>query len=517
MSLARSTAVIGGFTGLSRILGFAREMLLVAALGAGPISDAFFVALRLPNLFRRWLGEGALNAAFVPLYTKAQETDRKDAERFASETVSFLVLVLAVLTLSLTLAMPWVLKALAPGYADDAQWMARAVPMAQITMPYIAFMSLMALYGGVLSAHKRFAAFAFAPSVLNVVLIAVLVWRGQGDPWGTAMALAWGVLIAGVLQAGVVWLGLKKQGVRIQLRLPKLTPGVKRVLVLGVPGAIAAGVTQFNIVISQILARFQEGAVTWLAIADRVYQLPLGVVGIAMGVALLPTLSRAVGANDPAAGQAALDRALEIAAFLTLPAAAALAAASPFWVQALFERGAFDAEDTANTAKALLAFAVGLPAFIAVKVLSPAYFAREDTATPMRIAAVAVGVNVVLGVALFVSVGFVGLAVATSVAGYVNAGLLAGGLVRRRVWTLKAGVMGRLARLVLASAVCAGAVWWLAPRLRPLLDEGLAVDLAAAFALTVVGFGVYALAAVASGGVRLADMRAALRRSRPAS
>ncbi len=523
MSLLRSTAVIGGLTGVSRVLGFVREAMIAAVLGAGPVADAFYTALRFPNLFRRLLAEGAFNSAFVPLYARRLEAERLDpeaggeapgaAQAFASETLSALACLLLILVVAAQLAMPWIMVGFAPGYAGDPGWMAKAVLMTQITMPYIAFMSLMAMFGGVLNAHGRFALFALAPTILNVVLIAIL-WRVRGaEAWDAAVAMSIGVAVSGVLQCALVYWGLARQGIRLRLRPPRLTPGVRRLAVLGFPGAISAGVTQINIVVSQIIATLQEGAVSWLSYADRLYQLPLGMIGIAMGVALLPALSRRVRADDLDGARASLNRAAEIAAFLTAPAAVALMVAPEFFVRGMFEEGAFDAADTVATASALQAFAVGLPAFIAIKVFAPGFYAREDTATPMRYAIVAVVINVVLGVALFFQIGFVGLAIATTVAAWVNAGLLISRLLKDGLFRPDARLISRLARISMAAAACAALVAYGAQQLNPLYGVSIVRDLS-----VCIGFGLacglaYVIAAFALGGARISDIRSAMRRS----
>jgi len=522
MNLFRSTFVIGALTGLSRVLGFVREVLIASVLGAGPISDAFFAAFRLPNLFRRLLAEGAFNAAFVPLYSRRLEggdehgpegeTPPQSAERFASETFSVLVVVLIVLVLVAQATMPWLMRGLMPGRIGDADWIARASVLGLFTMPYILFMSLSAMFGGVLNAHGRFAAFAFAPVLLNIILVALLLSPiGQG--WEAATWLAGGVAVAGVAQCAVVYAGMRRQGVNVKFLRPRLTPGVKRVAALGVPGAISAGVVQINIVISQQIASLQVGAVSWLSYADRLYQLPLGMIGIAMGVALLPALSRHLRANDEQSARDSLNRAMEISAFFTLPAAFALAAASHFWVRGLFEHGRFGPEDTAMTGAVLAAFAVGLPGFICIKIFAPGFFAREDTKTPMRYAGVSVVINIVLGVALFFAVGVVGLAIATSVAGWVNAMLLARALTRDGLFRPDARLLARLPRIALASALTGVLAWFLAREGSALLGANFVTDLAVILGAGGIGLVFYVAVSAALGAIRPSDLKAAMRRS----
>ena len=521
-SLVRATAIIGGLTGVSRVLGFAREILIAAVLGAGPVSDAFFVAFRLPNLFRRILAEGAFNSAFVPLYARrleggeeggpAGETPREAAERFASETFSALVAVLAIVVLVCQMGMPFLVMGLAPGYVDQPDWISGTTILGLITMPYILFMSLSAMFGGVLNAHQRFVAFAAAPVLLNVILIALLL-APIGAPWEAARWLAWGVAVAGVAQCGVVYWGLRNQGIRLRLLRPRTTPGVKRVVALGVPGALAAGATQINIVVSQQIASAKEGAVSWLSFADRLYQLPLGMIGIAMGVALLPTLSRRLRAGDEAGARMSLNRALEIASFFTVPAAVALALAAPFWVHSIFQHGRFTAEDTANTVPMLIAFAVGTPAFVAVKVFAPGFFAREDTKTPMRFALAAVAINMALGVALFFAIGVTGVAIATSAAGWANAALLARALARDGLFQPDVRFLSRFPRICIAAAIMGAGLWPATQYLREFLGVSLVFDLVLCAIGAAVGLVLYLVAALLLGVTGPRELRAMIKRS----
>ncbi len=512
MNLFRSTVVIGGFTLGSRVLGFLRDQLQAAFLGAGPVADAFFVAFRFPNLFRRIFGEGAFNAAFVPLYARRLEGEGGgDADLFASNTLSFLVTSLAVLVIASQIAMPWLIYVLAPGYADDPAWRAQAVLLVQITMPYLLFMSLMALLSGVLNARDRFAAAAGAPILLNVVLVAVLLAK-PADVDRLALNLAVGVAVSGALQAGVVYWGCRRAGVRLTLRPPKLTPGVKRLIALGVPGAISASVVQVNLVISQMIASLQEGAMSMLYYADRLYQLPLGLVGIAMGVVLLPELSKRLRAGDEDGAHEAMNRAIEIAALFTLPSAVALGVGAHVWIELLFERGAFTATNTALTSQALVGFAVGLPAFVAVKVFAPGFFARENTKTPMRYAIVSAVANVAIGGGLFWLMGFVGLAWGTAAAAWLNTGLLANALRREGLLKLDARTVSRLPRLALASVVMGVAIGVAGPVVAARLDGGYFEDLLGVAVLAALGAVIYLAACLVLGGARPSDFRTALAR-----
>ncbi len=513
MKLVQNSAVIGGMTLISRLLGFVREMLMAMVLGSGPMASAFVVAFRFPNLFRRWFAEGAFNAAFVPLYAgKLESRGREEADSFAREALSALFFALLALMLASEVAMPWIMRILAPGFLQDPALFGKTVLFAQITTPYILFMSLTALLGGILNAHLRFAAAAAAPIILNVMLVSVLL-SAPSDPGEAALRLSIGVSLSGVLQVLAVYLGCRRLGIRLRLARPRLTPGVRRLLALGVPGAIAAGVVQINLVVGQVFASFQDGAVAWLYYADRLYQLPLGVVGIAMGVALLPGLTRLVRAGDGGGAARSLNEALVLSAALTLPAAVALAVLPVYFIEGLFMRGAFTHADALATGHALLAYAFGLPAFILIKVFAPGYFAREDTKTPMRLAALSMLVNVTLGAVLFFSIGYVGLAMATSIAAWVNAIALALGLRRLGWFAPDRALASRLARLLLAALAMGAVIAALAAPVRKMMRALPVHNFSSAVLMALIGLLVFALAAFATRAVRWREISMLARRS----
>ena len=434
MKLYRAFATVGGLTMASRILGFVRDILIAAALGTGIVADAFFVAFRFPNLFRRLFGEGAFNAAFVPLFAKKLEGDGQPAAvAFAEEAMAGLLFVLLVVTAVAELAMPWIMLVLAPGFVGDPDKYDLAVTLTQIAFPYLTCMCLVALLSGVLNSLRRFTAAAAAPILLNVVLIAAItyaIWSGYARSPAAGWVLAIGVAIAGVVQLAALWIAVRRAGLHLRLGRPRWTPDMQRLVQLGVPGLLAGGITQINIVVGTIIASLQAGAVSYLYYADRLYQLPLGIVGVAIGVVLLPDLARKLRAGDKIAAMDSQNRSLEFALLLTLPAAVALTVAAEPIISVLFERGAFGPTDTPKTAAALAAFSIGLPAFVMIKVFQPGFFAREDTKTPMRYAGINMVVNVVGSLALFFLfqhwgiLPFLGIALATSVAAWINAAML---------------------------------------------------------------------------------------------
>ena len=522
MSLIRNFATVSTATMSSRVLGFVRDMAMAYAVGAGLVADAFVVAWRLPNLFRRLFAEGAFNSAFVPLFAK--EIDGEDlgpARRFAEEALSALTAVLVVITILAELAMPGVMLVLAPGFAGDAEKFDLAVLLGRIAFPYLLLISLTALAGGALNSLGRYAAAAFAPALLNAVLIAALAyiwWAGFVGTKTAGVILTWGTVIGGLFQLLMLVVAMWRAGLRLRLRLPRLTPGVKRLVTLGLPGVVAGGVTQFNIVIGTMIATLQASAVAYLYYADRLYQLPLGVIGVAIATVLLPELSRRLKAGDPGAVAHTQNRSLEFAVLLTLPAAVALAISPVPIVRVLFERGEFDAESTRQTAAALAAFAAGLPGFVLIKVFSPGYFAREDTRTPMFYAAVGVAVNVIGSLALFWPFGHVGIAAATSISGAVNAALLGWTLRRRGHFVTDRRLIERLTRIALASACMGLALFALQHALGPYFQPraGMAAQFAALGLLVGGGLVAFGLAAILTGAIRRDEIASLLHRRRPA-
>ena len=520
MRLLRSSAVVGGFTLLSRFFGVTRDILLAARLGAGPLTDAFFTALQFPNLFRRIFAEGAFNSAFIPLYARRLEGEgSEEANRFASEVLSVLTVSVLALVVLAQIIMPWLMYPLGPGFISDPDLFAYAVLMTQITMPYLLCMSMAAMISGALNSHGRFATAAAAPILLNVVLITVLLFA-PGERRDLALWLSIGVTVSGVLQASWLYVTARRAGIRLTFRAPRLTAGVKRLIVLGVPGAAAAGVTHVNQLVSGSIATLQEGARSWIYYAERLYQLPLGVIGIAMGVALLPALSKRLRAGDDAGAMGGQNRAIEISMALTLPAAAALLVIPDAVVAGLFQRGAFDGSDTDRTALALALYAAGLPAFVLIKVFAPGFFAREDTLTPMKFAAASMLVNLVVGVVLFFGpMGYAGLALGTSLAGWLNALLLGGTLVRRGQFTPDPRLKHRLSRILIACLVMMAALWLIVRYGEAPATSVLTAQLGAALTalvwmagLVMSGLGVFVVSTLLLGGLKPQELLGALKR-----
>ncbi len=518
MSLVRNTAVQASLTLVSRVLGFARDILLAARIGAGPIGDAFFAALMFPNLFRRFFAEGAFAQAFVPSYARTLEAEGAEAaQAIAQDALRVLFAATAALVIAAQVAMPWIMVAFNGAYLDRPDIYNLSVMLTQITMPYLACMALAALYAGVLNTGGRFALSAGAPTLLNACLIVAALLGETARQ--TAIYAAIGITVAGALQAMLLAWGVRRQKVRLSLLgWPRITPNVKRVIGLAIPGAVAASGMQINILISQVLAGFEVGARSWLQYADRLYQLPLGLVGVAVGVAILPRLSRSVRSGHPAESRQTMDDGIGLAMAFTLPAAVALAVIPVMLLDALFARGAFTAGDARQAGAALVHFAWGVPAFVLIKVLSPAFFAQEDTRTPMRFALIGVAINTALGAGLFFWLksqglaGFPGLAIATSAAAWINVALMLVTLHRRGWYTPGARLVTRLIRCGVAS-LALGAVLLVARLDAGGIREYLPGDgLLETLLVVAGGVVVYALAALLSGAIGLRELKALARR-----
>jgi len=524
MKLYRAFATVGGLTMVSRALGFARDILIAATLGSGAVADAFFVAFRFPNLFRRLFGEGAFNSAFVPLFAKKLESEGKPAARaFAEEALAGLLFVILAVTIIAEIAMPFLMLGLAPGFSATPDKFDLAVLLTRITMPYIVCMSLVALLSGVLNSLGKFVESSAVSIVLNLTMMAatfVALAMGLRNEPLAGVIQAWGVFVAGLLQLWLLVDGARRNGLALRLRWPRLTEDMRRLIRLGVPGVIAGGVTQINIVIGTVIASLQPGAVSHLYYADRVYELPLAIVGIAIGVVLLPDVSRQLRAGNHSAVMDSQNRSLEFAMLLTVPAAVALAVVPTEIVIGLFERGAFTSADTPATAYALAIFALGLPSFVLIKVFQPAYFAREDTATPMRYAVVGLTANTLGSIALFFLfrrlglMPHLGIAVASTLGGWLNAVLLYRTLAGRGEFVADARLRRILPRILLASLVMGAALWFAALALAPYFatPTGLLARTGALAALVGAGLLVYAVSALVLGAVDLGQLRRLLRR-----
>jgi putative peptidoglycan lipid II flippase len=490
---------VGGLTLLSRLTGFARDIVLAAVLGAGPIADAFFVALRLPNHFRAIFAEGAFNAAFVPAYARIRQQEGSEGSRLFGDRVFTLLFASQVILLVCALAFtPLLIGLLAPGFGKDPGRFALAVELTRITFPYLLLVSLVTLYGGILNALSRFAAAAAAPILLNLSMVLTLLLAAFFPTPG--YAAAWGVLLAGVLELLLVGGDALRNGVLAVFRWPQWDADVKRFFKALLPATIGSAGLQIALFADTIIASFlSAGALSALYYADRLNQLPIGVIGIAAGTVLLPEMAKRIAAGDEAGARHVQARAIEFTLLLSIPCIVAFLLVPDLIMRALFMRGAFTATDAMAAGHTLAAYAAGLMPFVLVRSVTATFLARGDTATPVKASLIAVAVNVAFKVALMAPLAQVGLALATSIGAWLNLGLVAWFAARQGHLAIDARLGGRLIRLAVAGAALALVLWLAQRALAPLWPPGAPLrDVGVLAALTVSGAIVYggALAAL---------------------
>jgi putative peptidoglycan lipid II flippase len=453
MNFARSLFTVSGLTVVSRVTGFIRDTLIAMFLGAGIEADAFFVAQRLPNLFRSLFAEGAFSAAFVPLYAaEVEKKGLKAAQRFSGDALALLVSVLVPLSALIMIFMPYAALVIAPGYQDEPEKFALTVSFSRIAFPYLLLISITALQSGVLNARHRFGPPAAAPIALNLVMIAGL-FIAHFFHLQVGTSLSWAFVASGVVQA--VWLAISCWRVRLSIPLirPHLSEASKRLFKLIGPGAVGAGAMQINILLSTMLASLlPTGAVSYLFYADRLNQLPLGIVGIATATTLLPLLARHEAKMDKKTVVHYTSRAIEFSLLIGLPAFIGLCVAARPIIQTLFEHGHFSHEATENTARALMAYSLGVPAFLLVKVFSARFLARHDVKTPVQSAVISVGINILCVLLLFAPLQHVGIALATAIATWANAIIHYYHLHKRGEKIADDKLKQRLPRLLLSAA-----------------------------------------------------------------
>ena len=618
MSLLRSMATVSGFTALSRILGFIRDILMGYFLGSSHAADAFFAAFKFPNIFRRIFGEGAFNSAFVPLFSRELTSKgRKEAMHFASQTFSILAIVLLIITIIAIPLMSWITMVHAPGFSavktfrgdsnnnevsfdikikgskaiyfvienggnaeiknitlvknnndtenllDQSDWLSEkgklikkyalskdknftrikgnaliknskegnthlsiyrnhpdtfnlTVTLSKITFIYLLCMALVAHMSGVLNTIKIFGMPAAAPVLLNMTflagfLISSIFWGLKGDPVKYAHVAAWCVFVAGFLQLGALYLTCFRKGLHIKLCKPKISPQIKRLFILMGPGVLAAGIQQINLLVGSIIASFREGAISYLYYSERVYQLPLGVIGIGLGVILLPEVTKRLRNGDQIGAITSMNRGIELAMLLTIPASIALIVIPYPIISTLFQHGAFTAEDANLTALSLAGFAIGIPGYVLVRVLQPGYFARENTKTPMLIAGVTVIVNIVFSIILFDALGHIGIAIATSIAAWVNVALLLFGL--RNFWKPDARLKSRMPKIFIASIVMGSLLWILHQTIKEMFNHDFWLRLGGVSMLVIFGITIYFFIAFKLKASSLKELKADFKKS----
>ena len=527
MSLIKNVGTIGGLTAISRVFGFARDMLLARVLGAGLAADAFQLAFTLPNTFRRLFAEGAFSVAFVPMYSRALHAPAAEsggeaaAEKFAGDVLSVFLWVLFGFSALAMVFMPGIVWLLAHEYAKVAGKFELAVLLSRVTFPYLFFISLVAMLSGLLNARSRFGPGAVVPVLLNLFLIGAILLgsrlRGaSGDDTIVAWALAIGVSLSGVAQFLYLLWATRRAGVKLKLTTPRLTPEVKKLGLLILPATFGAGIYQISQLVDTFFATsLPQGSLSLLKLADRLNQMPLGIVGIALGTAILPMLSRHIHQGDAREAQRLQSNAFEIATLLTLPAAAALAVCSSALCTAFFVGGKFTAANGVIMAQIVVALVAGLPAYVIVKILNPGFFARSDTRTPVWIALASLIFNVFLNVAVVRQFGIVGLAAATASSASLNCLLLYIVLHRRGWFRFTGALAAKIARQLLATATMSAALYWLVPQFTARYS-GSVLDRVWSISLIVgVGMAVFFGAAVLFGALDKA-LLAQLRRQRPA-
>lgn len=523
MSLVKNSITVGGLTLVSRVLGLVRDMLMARFVGAGMASDAFLIAWRLPNLFRALFAEGAFAAVFVPMFNRRMaEVDAERpgegleaARQFAGQILSVLFPFLVIFTIIMMLAAGPIVYAMTGGFPDGGpEKFALARHLTIITFPYLGLISLVSLLGGILNSINRFWVNAAAPILLNICMILALLFFRGDSPAETAMTQAVAVTVSGLMQ--LLWLihACHRAHVSLTLSLPRLSPDVKTMLMLIAPAAIGQGAIQFNLLVSTSLAaRFlQEGSVSWLYYADRLNQLPLGLIGIAIGTAILPTLSRQIGGGNAKAAHDTQNRALELALLFALPATVALIVAAGPIVHGVFEHGAFTSADTLGTAAVLAAFSAGVPAYVLIKVLTPGFYARSDTKTPLRLALIAMLVNLVGNLVLIWPLQHIGVGVATAISAWVNVGLIWYVLRKRGHIEPDARLRQKAWRLLAAALAMGVALWFGGQFADRLMGDGLWRRILVLSLLCGGGGAIYGLAVFASGAYRIAELKTLLRR-----
>ncbi len=504
---------------VSRVLGFAREMVMARILGANMFADAFLVAFRLPNTFRRFFGEGAFSAGFVPLFSQRYHSDGglEEARKFSEEVLAVFLPALLAFTIIGQVAMPAMVWLLASGYAGDPVKFELTNWLSRLTFPYLMLISLVSLYSGVLNSMHKFAAAAFAPALLNFAMLLALLLVPTGGA-ASAQALAIAVVIGGVIQLALVWWAARSAGISLRLRRPRMTPGVRQFFRVVIPATFAAGVYQVSILIdTQFVSYLTEGSMAHLNYADRLNQLPLGIIGTALGTAILPSISKFVDQGEPEEAQKIQNQALELGMLLTLPAAIAFAAAGVPLVTALFRGGQFTPEDAIVTGNTLAIIALGLPAYVLVKVLTPGFFAREDTKTPLRIAMWVLAANVALNFALVPSLGLYGLALALALTAWLNCAMLYVTLRKRGHFQISGHVASRVLRQLIAAAAMGATLYAVNLVLGPMFNGATLERMIALGTLIGAGGIVYFGLGWMIGAINRDDVIILLKRKKPAA
>ena len=511
MRLVRAIATVGGFTGVSRIFGLVRESLMSHIIGASPLTDAFLVAFKFPNFFRRFFAEGAFNASFVPQFSGQLASEGLESAKLLAERVmAVLGITLFFFVIVIVIATPWLMGVIAPGFSQTPERLEMAITFTRITFPYIFFISIAALLSGVLNSLDRFAAAAAAPIILNIIMIGAMLIFSYAA-LATGKALSWGVFLAGVLQLAWLYWACWRTGFRLKIRRPRLTPEVRKVIRLMIPGAIGAGVMNINLLLDMVFASLlASGSISYLHYADRLNQLPLSLFGIAMGTALLPSLSRQIRLGEENKARATQGLAVELSLQLTIPAALGFILLSYPIIDLLY---GLKGDEVTATAGALAAFATGIPAYVLSKVFVTGFFARQDTKTPVKIAVISILCNLCLNIILMGPFAHVGLALATSIAAWINAGLQLLILHKRGWFFLTRQVQVTALKVFASAAVMGGGIVFARDLWLETMPETLLLQIVSVFGIIFCGMIIFAGMGQLTGAFNLTQIRQALRRN----
>tara|TARA_E500000075_G_C6993493_1_gene324956 strand:- start:923 stop:2458 length:1536 start_codon:yes stop_codon:yes gene_type:complete len=452
MKIIKPLIKTSGMTLVSRVLGFFRDILIAASLGAGGIADVFFVAMRFPNIFRRVLAEGTLNISFIPLFSKKITND--DKKIFFKEIFNFIFWILIIIVCIFELFMPFFVYFLAPGFIDDKEKFDLIIQLARISFPYLFFISLVSLLCGVLTSNGKFTLAASMPIFLNlsmIITLLILINLNVPNSKQSVFYLTLSFSLSGLIQLLLCLYGCYKNGYIPSIRIPNISKNIKNFLHLCFPAIVAGGVIQINILIGTIIASFQDSAVSYLYYADRIYQLPLALIGISIGVVLLPQLSIAIKSETKNNILTLQDKSISLALLLAIPASFGLMFLSYDIISVLFERGFFTSEHSLATSRALMIFAAGLPAFISIKIFQTLFFARENTKKPLEYAIYSMILNALISIILFRNIGYMGIAIGTSISAWINLALLINESIKQKIYFVKKSALIQLLKIVVAS------------------------------------------------------------------
>ena len=453
MNIIKPLFRVSGMTLISRLLGFIRDILIAATFGAGSIADAFFIALKFPNIFRRIMAEGALNMSFIPIFSK-KLSDKKEADIFFSEIFNFLFWSLLLIVSIFEILMPALVYLLAPGFLQDPKKIDLVIDLARISFPYLFFISLVTLLCGVLNSLGKYLLAASMPIFVNISMIVTLLnvqTIGMQNSRAAALLLMTSFSISGIFQLALCIYGCKKHGFFPKIKPPKISDNIKKFMILSFPAIGAGGIIQINILIGSIIASYEDKAVSYLYYADRIYQLPLAMIGISLGIILLPELSREITQKNSKNIDLIQEKSLEISLLLATPAAFGLIFLSQEIIMVLFERAFFTYTDTIATSRALVVFALGLPAFVCIKILQVMFFSREDTKSPMIFAGISVLANIAISLVLFQYLGYLGIAIATTISSWLNLFLLYRESAVKKYFIFNRRLLNRVIKIIIAS------------------------------------------------------------------